>query len=633
MATYAKFQLNIPQFQNASGLLVGGTIHSYVHGTSTDLAMYTSDAGDGSAYSFSLNTSAKPNVSGTQVDIYGLVGQIYDFVVKDANGTTVDTIGPCYPGGLQNSQTFATLEELRTSSIDNYTVIVTRAVSGGRVVNMELYKDGTGTASTSGGMFRDLATNAFCNASGVCYKLKVIQVITPFHFGAYGDGSTTGKDAPATDNAVLFRHTVGGGIVFCPDPDSSYLLDTVTDQTSNPYYVYLYDDVTVYCESRKTIFKVANGQNAAHAGTTGPNVFATDKTTPIQNFHFRNGKVDWNGANNLLSSSDTARNNAAILSVYGGIDCSVDNLWVYETPGNQCVFFPMQSDQGQRNIRVSNSRFENGGSGLSGNYNIDHSSVYCGGDGLLYENNYFVAPDALQVSGACYELHGNGIARGNKSWNYTRSCWISANKMAIAEIVLDGEYHKNCTFAWALANDTNGIGRVTVSNSNFIQKSGLTGLTASNYFIGGYTAGCDELNIINCKHKGQGYDNSFLQYYKIKRFSMVGGSIENFPNSSGYGIQSTNTDLGDGYVSHQFTFMHVYCLDVAHPVYFNSASLKAGGWQVCHNTFDLSAAIANYVVTTSFTSSEGFQHSNIINSSYTGGYTGTPNGILTNSLT
>ena len=323
---------------------------------------------------------------------------------------------------------YDTIESLRTSTTDAPFVTITAYRAGGKKINALLYKDGSGaqTATGDAAIISALASNTFTNASGNTYKYSVIQVITPFHFAAYGDGTTTGIDAPAIDSAILFRHNAGGGVVYIPD--AIYLLDTVTGQTTNPYYAYLHDDITIICESQgNTIFKVANGQNAAHAGTTGPNIFATDQTTPLTNFHFRNGKVDWNGANNLLTSSDSARNNASIMSVYGGINCSVDNIWVYETPGNQCVFFPAQSDQGQRDISITNSRFENSGSGLSGNYNIDHSSVYCNGVGLLYENNRFIAPSANQVNGACYEMHGDGIARGNRSENYMRAFWISAD--------------------------------------------------------------------------------------------------------------------------------------------------------------------------------------------------------------
>lgn len=528
--------------------------------------------------------------------------------------------------------TFDTFDALRASNTNAPVVKVTAFRVGGKKINAILYKNGTAAQTGSGdsSIRSALASNSFANASGIKYQIETIQIITPFHFGAVGNGTTTGVDAPAFDAAVLFRSNTGGGIVFVP-ASYTYLFDTVTSQTTNPYYVMAHDNVVVYFESQTAVIKIASGQNAAHAGTTGPNVFATDQTTPLTNFHVRSGKVDWNGASNLLTSSDSARNNASVMSVYGGINCSVDGLWVYETPGNQCVFFPAQSDQGQRDITVKNCRFENGGSGLAGNYNIDHSDVYCNGDGLLYENNRHVATSANRVNGACYELHGNGIARGNKSSNYSRAFWLSANITSISEVSIVDEVHDNLTVAWApTVTGALTIGTVNIVNSKFNLASGLS-VTWPSYAVGGYTAGIDELNWINSDVIGQGYDQAFLQGYMVNRMSMLGGRIQNFPTR--YGIQSTGHDLGDGYVIHKMIMQGVDWIDVNNPIYFNTPTLKAEGWNVCHNNFKSSGTVTGYCVTTVFLSSIGFQHSNIIDPAYTGGYTGTANGILTNSLT
>ena len=126
--------------------------------------------------------------------------------------------------GENSGTTFETLEALRISDFDGDIAIVTRAVSGGPVVNMELYKDGTGTATTAPNIFSDLAGDIFCNASGVCYKISVLQSVYVEIFGALRDGATV--DATAIQLALDYVELIGGGeAILSP---GSYNLGTVS---------------------------------------------------------------------------------------------------------------------------------------------------------------------------------------------------------------------------------------------------------------------------------------------------------------------------------------------------------------------------------------------------------------------
>ena len=207
MATYVKYQLAIPQLEDANGLpLVGGSIESYIWDTATALAMYTSSAGAGSATSFTLNSLGQPQTSGgTACDIFLDTAYVYKFIIKDSEGTQVGpTIGPVYPAGAEGNATFATLEDLRASSTDYDTVTVTRAVSGGPVVNMAVNTTGTtgGTPTTAGNLFSALASGEVINAAGIGYTLSVGQKITPYLFGALGDDSAS--DVAAITNTDAF---------------------------------------------------------------------------------------------------------------------------------------------------------------------------------------------------------------------------------------------------------------------------------------------------------------------------------------------------------------------------------------------------------------------------------------------
>lgn len=191
---YVKFQLTAPQVEDANGNpLVGGSISAYVYDTSTPLAMYTSSAGAGSATSFTFNSLGNPQTAGgTACDIFLDTSYVYKFIIRDSSAVQVGpTLGPVYPGGAESNVALATMEALRVSTIDNDYVTVNRAVSGGPVVTMHLYRDGTGTATTAPNIFSALAADTFCNADGVCYKLSREQPIRDTFFGAIADSYVT----------------------------------------------------------------------------------------------------------------------------------------------------------------------------------------------------------------------------------------------------------------------------------------------------------------------------------------------------------------------------------------------------------------------------------------------------------
>lgn len=97
---YVKADTWVLQQIKATGLPEsGGSINAYIYDTSTPLAMFTDNAGSGSATSFTLNSLGMPQTGGgTAVDIYLDDSNVYKFIVKDSDGTQVGpTIGPVYP--------------------------------------------------------------------------------------------------------------------------------------------------------------------------------------------------------------------------------------------------------------------------------------------------------------------------------------------------------------------------------------------------------------------------------------------------------------------------------------------------------------------------------------------------------
>lgn len=101
-------------------------------------------------------------------------------------------------------KTFPSMEALRISTGNDDFVTVNRAVSGGPVVNMHLYRDGTGTPTTAPNIFSDLADGIFTNTASNTYNLSEYQALSSLAFSAKGDGTTT--DTVAVQNACDFSN-------------------------------------------------------------------------------------------------------------------------------------------------------------------------------------------------------------------------------------------------------------------------------------------------------------------------------------------------------------------------------------------------------------------------------------------
>ena len=471
-------------------------------------------------------------------------------------------------------------------------------------------------------------------ASSRTVQSKLRDVVSVKDFGAVGDGVT--DDARAIDAAVKAVSDAGGGTVYIPE--GTYLLGTTTTATGNPYYIFARNNVSIIGDGvDATVLKVKSGENLRFRGTTGPFVIATDQATPLTNCRFSDFTVDWNGANNLLiqpgtgSPPDTARNNASVFSLRGGINIICERIKIKETPGNQCIFFPAQSNLGQRNIVVRDCIFENNGSALAGNYNQDHSSVYCNGDYLVYENNTFRNDSNPTGFMACYELHGSySMATGNKSEKYDQAFWIGSDYEAIRGIKVIGDQHSNIKFGFALSAPTYAIDQVEVQSCVFNQRAGVVGITYPNWFVNGYaTISCNRMAIENCEFNGQGYDQAWMQQLRVRDLIVSNNKIRNF---SVYGIVSGNIDLGGSVVIDNLVVQGNVWENVNQAIYFNSASLSAGGNNgavlIQNNTFNRSSADANAVITTAFSSSRGIVCNNSFSSNYSTLYAGSPNGIV-----
>lgn len=132
---------------------------------------------------------------------------------------------------------FPDLETFRVSEATYDFVTILSALENGNKGRMELYRTGdTGTPTTAGNKFSDLSAGIFCNAAGVEYALSIDQMITPYTFGAVGDGATSDLVASQLAVGSNFTGTSKGRAVIIP-PESAFLLDGTLEIPPNVYLV------------------------------------------------------------------------------------------------------------------------------------------------------------------------------------------------------------------------------------------------------------------------------------------------------------------------------------------------------------------------------------------------------------
>jgi hypothetical protein len=363
-------------------------------------------------------------------------------------------------------------------------------------------------------------------------------LLTVKWFGAKGDGVT--DDTQAIQNAVEYFFSKGGGTVRLIG--ETYLLGTIsTDPNSLASLIVPRDNVNIIGCGKSTVLKVKDGLNAQLAGTTGFNVIGTQQSTPLKDCIFRDFIIDENGSNNLLSSTDSHRNNAGIISLNGGIDILCDNVTVKNVPGNQCIFFNASSDLGQKNVIVQNCKFYEVGSGLTGNYNTDHSSVYLHGDNAKIINCEFNSTNF--VNGTAFELHGsNAESYGNHVVNYQNGFYIANDFKDIDNIKVHDNVFDDCETGYRVSNGSYNYGSIEIFSNKFKlkQDKGLT------YFIEGSVNTVESYNIHDNEFIGNttSQNTSCFQVVKVKEFNFKNNKIINFPNRA---LHFSGVDLGDGY--------------------------------------------------------------------------------------
>lgn len=577
------------QFFDDNGVpLAGGKLYSYAAGTTTPQATYTSASG-ATPHSNPIVLNAGGRVA--TGEIWLTAGANYKFVLK-------------------------TSSDVLLATWDNITGI-----------------NGTGIASNAANVQYDPAGTG---AVSLTVQAKLRQIVNVKDFGAVGDG--VADDAAAIDNAVSAASDAGGGTVYIPE--GTYLLGTLSAKTgSYQCFITPKDNVSIVGDGvGATTLKVKSGTNALYPSSNAPNVIATGKALPLQNCRFSDFTVDWNGVNNLLTSGMARRQNASIFSLNGGIDIVIERVNFTGTPGNQCIFFPATSNLNQRNIVIRDCIFTDNGRGLPGNYNNDHSSIYCDGTYLTIENNTFlsstITTKELTDFLACYEIHGSyARALNNRSKNYSIGFWVTADAYkAHTDILVIGDSHEGISKCFGIASQsTQAINGISVKDCSFYQASTITDITTASYFVGGYTiVGCDKLVIDGCNFIGANYTQRFLQIQRTKEFSFTNNFVKAFGE---YGIQST-LEYSGTLLMQTYKVQNNSFEDVVRPIQINNNIASVNSVIVENNNFYSSAVSAPLapITVNLLSANNGIVSGNTYSPIYTTKYAGNMTAIGINVL-
>ncbi len=221
---YRQASAFVNQFFDTNGQpLAGGTLKSYLAGTTTTTAMFTDASGTSAGGTITLNSRGEPEVSSNTVNIWLDEGVTYKFVLADSAGTsiwTVDNINVGIASGALDILGAAPLINFKTSASESYDTRIAQIANG-----LAFYTGGNG--ATVLGMLLDQNRNLLLDPAGAGgspsaplhvkgatadYPIKLES--TDSKAGVqFADNATTGVVGVAAvgDNLVLDANAVGIG--------------------------------------------------------------------------------------------------------------------------------------------------------------------------------------------------------------------------------------------------------------------------------------------------------------------------------------------------------------------------------------------------------------------------------------
>jgi len=492
-------------FDNNGTPLTGGKLYSYVAGTTTPQATYTSASGatahtnpiifdsggrvpggeiwltDGLQYKFVLRTSADVLI-GTYDNLVGVNSNFVNFLtdteVQTATaGQTVFTLTTMqYQPGTNNLTVYVDgvnqIDGVSYSYVETSSTVVT--FTAGLHVGA-LVKFTTAQTLSTGVTDASLVTYdpPFTASVATTVELKLAQTVSVKDFGAVGDGST--DDTTAFTNALA-----SGQSVFIPE--GTYLITSSLTVSTNAQMIY----------------GVGYGKSIVQRGNDTS--FIIFNVTAAYGVEFHNFKIQEQN----VSSTNTG--SFITCAVGGGTDVLIQGMWFWYG------YLHVRCLQGTSNITFSNTVFEAGRKGAI----FSSSSVRNKIVGCTFWKNSADFSNPSDRGYAIFLAKDGGYSFGSDNWNIVGNYFaenvygpfllagqsegvqITGNFFEIASQVDNGQKSDieltSCT-RWSIVGNT----------SDSINNSYLPGGRGSKYVVDLSGGGNAEIAII-----GNGFEAGVL---------------------------------------------------------------------------------------------------------------------------
>ncbi len=402
----------VDQFFDTNGLpLSGGTIKSYLSGTTTATAMYTDGSGTSAGSSITLNVRGEPEVSGNTVNIWLDEAITYKFVLADSSGTsiwTADGINIGFAGGSIDIQGTNPLINFKTGASESFDTRIAQITNG-----LGFYTGGN--AQTVLGMLLDQNRNLLLDPAGAggapAAPLHVKGATANYPIKVESTDGTAGVQlsdnatnvvvglAAIGDNAILKGSKVGIGIEspshtfdvyanadnqyvaqFSQDHATGWGVLIDTDGTSN-------DDPALWVKNASNTILWAAQSGKIGAGTD----------SPADEFHVNasksGGDVVLRIQNSAVTTGDTATLRFCVTS-----DVNHDSAFIGSDRSNSLIF----GADLQERARID----------ASGNLLVDTTDINATGGGFSFRAgsiNYMnIAHDSSVESGNFFVAFKHG---------------------------------------------------------------------------------------------------------------------------------------------------------------------------------------------------------------------------------
>jgi hypothetical protein len=384
------------------------------------------------------------------------------------------------------------------------------------------------------------------NASGSGYWVRQFDgppALTLRQCGAVGDGAAS--DEPAVEACFKILGDMGGGVCGDDPRGGVYLLDTVTADSGSVggfSYVVPRSGVSLHGAGEGvTVFRIANGQvpHFVGLGQNGPWVFATNQATSLLNANFSDFTIDFNGANNLLTSPHVL-NLPGIFTLNCASNVTVERVAFLTNPGNQDIFFNCRvNGTADGPVTIRDTFHYDPGSAVAGNYNTDHTDIFSESGYTTIDNNVSLADS--EMKGAQFELHGShSSASNNRVFGYDNQFWLGDNYITgVTDQHASGNLSYTYLEAFGLSCGGHRVDNWSIDAQDAHQLAGYS--TSSTYFFAPMScpAGSYFGRISNSHFSGTNEAHAdFLQYDYVDNLQFNDNVVEGFNSTTaGVGLQ------------------------------------------------------------------------------------------------